>query len=299
MEAFVSEVLREVEVKANDAFSVKITENKKNNGVTRMAILATAPGERGGASIYLDGYYERYGAGEMEIDGIAEDICRQIIRHRDDLKDGDLEGLWDWELMRPHIRAKLVNRKMNRELLRRAPHRKFLDLAVVYYAEVFGLPERDKGAIVVLDKYMERWGQDEESLYQTACANMRLAGVPVFEGMDKILRGMIPEPMLPFADADSVISMYVLTNQDKVFGAAEILDSGTLKEISDRLGGDYIVLPSSVHESIIIPAEGAASYQELSAIVEGVNRDAVSMEEMLSDHVYLYDRNEGVLKIAA
>lgn len=92
---------------------------------------------------------------------------------------------------------------------------------------------------------------------------------------------------------------YVLTNSQKVFGAVELLDGNTLKEIGDELGGDFIVLPSSLHESIIIFADGSASCQELADMVTDINRNVVSIEERLSDHVYLFEREEGVLRIAA
>ena len=95
------------------------------------------------------------------------------------------------------------------------------------------------------------------------------------------------------------IRSYVLTNPKKVFGAVELLDGNTLKGIGVELGGDFIVLPSSLHESIIIPADGSVSYQELADIVTDINRNVVSIVERLSDHVYLYERKEGALRIAA
>ena len=78
-----------------------------------------------------------------------------------------------------------------------------------------------------------------------------------------------------------------------------LLDGSTLKEIGDKLECDFIVLPSSLHESIIIPADVSAAYQELAEMVTDINRNVVSIEERLSDHVYLYERKEGVLRIVA
>ena len=299
MKEFSRRILREVEEKVGKAFTVELTENRKNNGAMRTAVSAAEPGGKGGICIYLEGYYEGYKAGEADAGSMAEDIYQKIISHCHDLKHINLDSLRDWKQVEPRIRAKLVNREMNRQALGDMPHRKFLDLAVIYYVEVSGLPGDGTGSILVQDRYMGIWRQDEASLFQAACANMRLAGAAVFEDMAQVLRGMMPEP-LPFSeDGDTAVKMYVLTNKEKVFGAAELLDSGTLKEIGCRLGGDYVVLPSSVHECIIIPAEVAASYQELSDIVEGINRDAVIKEERLSDHIYLYEREEGVLRIAA
>lgn len=145
--------------------------------------------------------------------------------------------LWDWEAAKAHIRAKLVNRKMNSELLRRVPYREFLDLAVIYYVTVDGLSEGVNGAFTVSDKNMEVWRKDEKALYQTAVSNMRLDGKPVFEDMDKIIRSIMPEEIPDFTFGISKLRTYVLTNPQKVFGAVELLNGSTLKEIGDELGG--------------------------------------------------------------
>ena len=207
--------------------------------------------------------------------------------------------LWDWEAAKGRIRAKLVNREMNRELLKKVPYREFLDLAVIYYVTLDGLSESGTAAFTVSDQNMEVWRKDENALYQMAVSNMRLDGEPVFEDMEEIIRSMIPDAMPDLAVGIPKFRSYVLTNPKKVFGAVELLDGSTLKKIGDKLGSDYMVLPSSLHESIILPVDGRISYQELADIVTDINRNVVSIVERLSDHVYLYERKEGALRIAA
>ena len=126
---------------------------------------------------------------------------------------------------------------MNRELLKRVPYREFLDLAVIYYVTVDGLSEGVNGAFTVSDKNMGVWRKDEKALYQTAVSNMRLDGKSVFEDMDKIIRSIMPEEIPDFAVGIPKFRFYVLTNPQKVFGAVELLDGSTLKEIGDELGG--------------------------------------------------------------
>ena len=145
--------------------------------------------------------------------------------------------LWDWEAAKAHIRAKLVNREMNRELLKRVPYREFLDLAVIYYVTVDGLSEGVNGAFTVSERNMEVWKKKEDELYRTAVFNMRLDGKTVFEDMEKIIRSIMPEEIPDFAVGIPKFRFYVLTNPKKVFGAVELLDGSTLKEISDELGG--------------------------------------------------------------
>lgn len=299
LEKFAEEILKGVEEKTGGALKVRIVSREKNNGIIFTGITASRPESSSGVCIYLNGYYEDYCDNRTTLDGVTEEVYDKLMEHCNDLNGMDMKLLWDWEAAKAHIRAKLVNRKMNSELLRRVPYREFLDLAVIYYVTVDGLSEGVDGAFTVSDKNMEVWRKDEKALYQTAVSNMRLDGKPVFEDMEKIIRSIMPEEIPDFTFGIPKFRFYVLTNPKKVFGAVELLDGSTLKEIGDELGGDFIVLPSSVHESIIIPADSSASYQELADIVTDINRNEVSIVERLSDHVYLYERKVGTLRIAA
>ena len=299
LEKFAEEVLKGVEEKAGGNLKVQIVSANKNNGITLTGITASRPENSGGACIYLNGFYEGYCDSQITLDWVAEDVYGKLMEHSNDLDGMDMRVLWDWEAAKGRIHAKLVNREMNRELLKGVPYREFLDLAVVYYVTVGGISEGINGAFTVSDQNMEVWRKDENALYQSAVSNMRLDGKPVFEDMEKIIRSIMPEEIPDLAVGIPKFRSYVLTNPKKVFGAVELLDENTLKGIGDELGGDFIVLPSSLHESIIIPADGKISYQELADMVTEINRNEVSIVERLSDHVYLYEREEGVLRIAA
>ena len=299
MEEFAEEVLKGVEEKVGGILEVRIVPGAKNNGVTLTGITASKQDGKGGCCIYLENYYEGYCDGQITLDWVAEDVYGKLMEHSNDLNGVDMKPLWDWDAAKANIRAKLVNREMNKELLKKVPYREFLDLAVIYYATLDGLSEGVNGVFTVSDENMEVWRKDENALYQMAVSNMRLDGKPVFEDMEKIIRSLMPEEIPDFPVGISRFRFYVLTNPKKIFGAVELLDGNTLKEIGDELGGDFIVLPSSLHESIIIPADGSASYQELAEMVTDINRNVVSIVERLSDHVYLYEREEGVLRIAA
>ncbi len=299
LEKFAEEVLKGVEEKAGETLKVQIVSANKNNGVTLTGITASRPESSGGACIYLNGYYEGYCDSQITLDWVTEDVYGKFVEHCNDLDGVDMKLLWDWEAAKTRIRAKLVNREMNCGFLKKVPHRDFLDLAVIYYVTVEGLPEGVNGAFTVSDGNMEMWKKEEDDLYQMAVSNMRLDGKPVFEDMEKVIRSMVPEEIPDLAVGIPKFRFYVLTNPQKVFGAVELLDGSTLKEIGDELGCDFIVLPSSLHESIIIPADVSVAYQELAEMVTDINRNVVSVEERLSDHVYLYEREEGILRIAA
>ena len=79
----------------------------------------------------------------------------------------------------------------------------------------------------------------------------------------------------------------VLTNNNSQLGAAVILYDGVLKDIAK--GEDLVILPSSIHEVLILKAKQNDSPAELKAMVQDVNATQVALEERLSDNVYKYN----------
>lgn len=92
--------------------------------------------------------------------------------------------------------------------------------------------------------------------------------------------------------------MYVLTNAEKMNGAAAILDSKTMEGISEKLGGDFVIIPSSIHEVIILPLN-TADTDTLNGMVNDVNASEVAPLDVLSNHVYKYDATAKKVVIAA
>ncbi len=109
----------------------------------------------------------------------------------------------------------------------------------------------------------------------------------------------------PFPTAQSIIAeqkaspvpLYVLTNEKKSFGAVWITEDEVLKEVGEKLGEDYYVLPSSVHECIILPVSVTDDSMGLRRMVEDINSSQVAPEEVLSDSIYFYDRSAKSLSV--
>ena len=93
-------------------------------------------------------------------------------------------------------------------------------------------------------------------------------------------------------------SMYVLTNADKMNGANSILDAKTMEDISEKIGGDFYILPSSLHEVIILPDTPEMDKDYLEHMVQDINAGQVAPEDKLSDHVYMYDSVEKEIVLA-
>ena len=301
-EEFAENVVKEIRAKLGGAFQIKEHNVIKNNNVKRAGIAVMKNEEDIGPCVYLDEFYREYESDGMKFDEIVDEVCRLILKHEeDDALDFDISGFKRWETVRENLYPKLINAEQNKELLEKIPHRAFMDLAVVYYAVVRDSAREDIGTILIYNGHMEMWGQEEENLYREAMINMRTDGEANLVSIENIIRRVLPNEdiSLGLGGHRRDISMYILTNSRKRFGAAEILDKKTLRMIADEVGDGFIVLPSSVHETIILPPKDEKEYGMLKGMVREVNDTQVDIEERLSYHVYMYSRDEEVLKIVA
>ncbi len=297
-EKFTENILQEIRVKAEGVFQVRERDVIKNNNVKLTAIEVVKEGAGIGPCVYLDEFYREYESQGMIFDEIVDEVYRLILKYEEDAPDFDISGFQSWETVHSDIYPKLVNAEQNKELLEKIPHRNFMDLAVVYYAVARDHAQQDIGTILIYNGHMEIWGQEEENLYQTAMMNMRADGEADIITIEMIVERILGVPF-PKKDSNAPHDMYILTNRCKRFGAAEILDKKTLRMIADKVGDRFIILPSSLHETIVLPPKDETEYEGLAEMVREVNNTQVDIEERLSYHVYMYNRDEETLQIVA
>ena len=96
---------------------------------------------------------------------------------------------------------------------------------------------------------------------------------------------------------DSAFPMYVATNVFKMNGACILLYDGVLKKFAEKIGSDFYILPSSVHEVIFVPANGDMDARYLIQMVKEVNATEVAPDEVLSDNVYIYHADKDFVEI--
>ncbi len=300
-EEYTEAVLAEIRIRTDGTFDVLTDTVTKNNGIKLTGISAAAKGSSIGPCVYLNDFYREYEDGGMEFGETVDEIYRLLVKHQVNPQNINISCFMNWETARYSVRAKLVNAEQNKEQLEKIPHRLFLDLAVVYYAVIDGFGEQNIGTVLINNQHMEMWGQNEENLYETAIANMLSEGEPCFESFKDIVRQMALEcaGLEGKLEQQPDVGMYILTNRCKQFGAAEILNKSVLRNIADQIGDKFVVLPSSLHEVIVLKADKEVEYVRFADIVKEVNATQVREEERLSDHVYVYNRSEEILKIVA
>lgn len=217
--------------------------------------------------------------------------------------DMDLSKITDYDSIKDKIRCKLINREANEEFLQDKPYTKIEDMAVVYQI-LLDKNEESITCVNITDGLMEEYGVAVEELHSRALENMEKQPY-VFKGIsqivDEVIYGCIPTEQnmdrneagksSPQMAEDMQDTIFVLTNDTMLNGAAEILNDNTRQEIAEKIG-DFYVLPSCIHETIIIPKDVGMGLDELEHMVQEVNYTQVAPDERLSEHVYEYDAKE-------
>ena len=289
-EGFREEVIEELLEVCGNEFLVEKRDVMKNNGVTLSGISITGPGETVFPTIYLEALFDEYRKGKMNIKEIVNEILRIYTKEKN-VCGVNMSYLTDFDSVREKLIYRLINAEKNESLLKDIPHRRFLDLAVIYTVyidDVFN----SAGNVTVRNDLMEKWGVDEEELYILATRNTPRIKKPVIKELGEMLAELMDTGECRDSAEDifgeGMVKMFVLTNCDRYYGDSIILYPGLLKDLRDMMKTDLYLLPSSVHEFIIVPASGGIGSSELSDLVKSVNESSVVAEDFLSDNIYLY-----------
>ena len=279
---------------------VEINEVIKNNDTKLDAVTILSPDSNISPTIYLNDFYKQYENGRD-----MEDIMTQIaeIRVSNEVNQTmDVSHVMDFDMVKDSIVPRLVNAEMNEELLKNRPHTEVSDLAVIY-AVVVESDERGLASIPITNQMMESYGVTTEELHETAVANMEEKSPSKFASLmdiikEKAVSGIMQDMEVDKEAAEEMFEsmmpaeetpMYVISNEQGINGASSILDEKLMDQVAERVGDDFFVLPSSIHECIVIPNDGRMELEALEQMVQEVNETQVLPQERLSDHVYTYN----------
>ena len=255
----------------------------KNNDQQLTALTVSSPGSRVTPRIYLEGYYEMLKDG-MDLESVLKTLAKVYLQC--ELPESiDLSMLQDFSRVKHLIVGRLVNRDLNAEFLSDKPFTEFEDLAVYYAVRL------DKSlSIVITNEMLERFRTTREELHALAMRNLEESEVR-FMRLDTML-AKLAGPGFPPLPEDAP-SMYVLTNEDMTYGAVILASARKLREIYEELGCRFMIIPSSVHELIVLPMDDEITTEYANEMVRSVNRECLEPAEVLSDHVYFYDEETG------
>lgn len=273
-----------------DDVEVTMKTVTKNNGVSLTGIAISVKDKNETPIIYIDKAFCQYKAGKVSMEGVIQEIVEiyesSII---DNLPKSLLRSFYDFDKIKDKICFRLVNKELNLSLLEDTPHIIFQnDLAVIFYILVKNAEDGIQ-SITIKNSAMALWDIDTMQLYDLAAENTRrIFGIKLMTIGD-----MLGQQFLNDLIEES--PMYVATNNECLFGANIMLYNDVLEEFADKIGMDFYIIPSSVHECIFVPLNNNMDVSEIIKMIFEVNTTAVADEEVLSYSVYIYTKADGQL----
>ncbi len=208
----------------------------------------------------------------------------------------DIEKINSLEYVEPRIYPRLVKGEPN-PLLKGKIYTSFMDMAVIYVVEVGDIG----GFITITEELLKVWGITKSYLHELALSNLRkrpMLFMREAEYSAPMIRERAEEEGLPEEVIEDIISDYmetvplwIVSNREMSYGAVYLI-SDEFKAVVEALGGDVYIIPSSVHELLVVPASGDAG--ALASMVPEVNATAVIPEEVLSNTLYRYSIRDGL-----
>lgn len=282
---YVEEVREAVERKLGG--KVVVQKVNKNNGLVLDGLTIMTEGVNLSPTIYLNGYYEDYLS-----DGAVE-VAKRIIAIYEANKPKesiDISFFTDIEKVKPAIKMKLINYEKNKELLAQIPYVRFLDLAVVFIATLESDCKKGFASILIHNHHLEYWNMVADDLYNIAMENTanNFEITPMLDIINELLCTEDSDEILDSAEC----RMSVLTNHYKLHGAVGMIHKEILNQyMKENQTEKIVILPSSIHEVLLIPCDDSNDIGYLQGMVKEVNATQVQPEEILSDNVYVYDGN--------
>ena len=278
-----------IQAELGEGFEVKIHQVKKVNGILKTGIVI----QKEGCTICPVTYPD---PDHQSPDEIAKDIKAKYDVAMANLSSDSLEGKTKdqiRELVLQTVKPCLIGLEKNRSLIesQELPVKHFLDMAVVYRFFVAHFSDESAGTALIKKTLLDALDIEFEELDSAAMKNLEKDGYEYGNLADLAASvGIAP-------DTDDDAPMLYLTSAPvRAYGAAQLLNQKALDEIGKIFGGRFLIIPSSIHEVLAIPAGN--DLEALSDIVRTINRSCVSPDEVLTNTLYEYDVRKGKVEIA-
>lgn len=279
-----------------------LTEQQKNNGVVLTGIILNMPGRQISPVVYMEPFYDQVRKGEPmdRIMNRIADVCRQSLSVRELPESLDFT---DYDSVKDYLTVQVINTKANQRMLSGVPHKEMEDLSVICRIEFPSPTGEGTGSIKVTHEMMSQWCVRPEEVYQKAVENAVKNSPPVLMSMDDLMMEIMG---LPF-EAKNLLQleagaefpkdgMYVLSNPMRLNGSSVLAYPNLQEQLESVIPQGCYLLPSSVHEMIIIPKDLSMTPKEMGEMVREVNQKEVSRDEILSDRVYEFDQEKRQLR---
>lgn len=283
---------------------IQFTDVVKNNDVHLTGVLIKKENETLTPNIYINELYEKYSRG-MNLDEIVGDIADLRIEHDPPEEAQSIGSIFtNYEMVKQRLEIHLCDMELNRDKLKNQVYTEQGDFAATYHIKIGG-DGMLRGSATVTPNLLKGWGITVEQLREDSLRAEHSKGA-VFTDIEALVAekmlGLKPINLLDkqndIIDNGDGFSLYCLTCEDYRYGASMILREDVMDKVSKLMGGDFYILPSSIHETLIVPTTTQMTLEDMSIMVQDANKEAVEPEDKLSDKVQFYDSKAMVIENA-
>lgn len=300
-----------------DGFQINNIMTRKNNDITLHSIVIRKSDNPMCPTFYLDDFFNK--TPDVAAHCIANAYIEQLQEEKYHIQD-QISKVLDFDKAKQYICYKIINSERNKLNLQDKPSVPVVgDLRALFYVRL-----TEEASVTITNEIIKNWGMDEENapqvLFDYASRNTERLKPATLEPLQDVLFKIAREkaalePNNPFMEEiselmedrknapSSYAELFILSTKDSINGASAILYQkgqqleSALEEISRITGApvnSIFILPSSVHELLLLPDSGLYNKEELQVLVQSVNQSSVDPKEFLSDQIFHYDRQHGL-----
>lgn len=273
---------------------VELLKSVKNNNITHTSILIGQKDREVTPSIHLESMYQHYknGWGMEQAAGFVIQAWQAYQNQKPDLP---ISEFLDWQEAKEKIYFRLFSARCNPHYIREGICRDFLDMVLVAYYHAGDTDSGIMGIRITKELAEKQWHISGEEICRMAEINSPRLFPPQIKRLDSILlaylerglgKGIVPQDIREVLEQNP---MYILQNEQRINGAAVMAYEGLLTRIYEKLGGGFYIIPSSIHELLLMPDTKRINEGMVRKTIFQINREHVEPEERLSDSLYHYD----------
>lgn len=294
--AFAEDIVRKLAELGIDDVSTTFEQVEKPNRVYEAIVFRQGKDPAGPAlnveALYSD--YEYYNDYEETLT-IASAIKTAFLQ----TPSAEAKFFTDYNLIKENLFVEVINTSGNAELLSGIPHENLEDLAIIYKVIIKKINDGFYSTTIT-NAQLRRFGITKEQLHEDALKNSLKIRPAVIKGVNEALLECMPPEIAAIFPMEYMpeSTIYVATVPDKQLGAGVLAYPGFMEQAAKKLGGSFYVLPSSIHEVILVPDQEGLTTENLREMVRQVNSEEVDPKDQLSNSVYRYDFESGVFELA-
>lgn len=290
---FCKDLKKSLSEKLGNDITIEFEQMYKNNNTIKEAFLIKDPKSSSSPILYLDVLYQNYKNGKS-IDGMVDSIIKrlktEIIESEKMARIAN-----DIEMIKDKITYRLVSRCENEMFLTNIPWIPYLDLAIIFSIHL-GFKNGNQITSIITNNQLKKWNITTEEIYKLAKENTYKIYPHSIGRLDHLVLGWNDEEKI-MPESYAIPTLFILTNKKGINGATCILYDSVIKEFSNKMNSDLLILPSSVHEVLLLADSGDVEYEKFENMVKEINSKDVPREDVLSDSIYLYSRKDDKIKI--